>query len=371
MLKKLLLAVLAIIVLMVIAAVVLYSNKSLRESVFLQPWSGFDAATATPAPDYTKEEAWAALPQTKDLADVTPPESDARDGQADALVDVFFLHPTTYYSKDGWNAHFDEGGATRELLESGVLRYQASAYNGCCRVFAPRYRQATLYAFMDKGGDGDKALDLAYQDVAAAFDEFIAHRNMGRPFIIAAHSQGSLHGIRLLNEKIAGTPLARRMVAAYLIGSSLPVEAGVPGIPVCETADETGCMINWNSVKDAVDREGWTTNGKTWMAGSYTKIGENELTCINPLTWKRDGSAIASDNLGSLPFVTADQPFPAAEVGLTGADCTNGVLVVSPPDKEGYTYGVFNGDYHIYDYNLFYLNIRDNLKTRINSFLGQ
>ncbi|MBI1262536.1 MAG: DUF3089 domain-containing protein [Rhizobiales bacterium] len=371
MLKKLLLAVLAIIVLMGIAAAVLYSNKSLREAVFLKPWSGFDLATATPAPDYTKEEAWAALPQTKDLADVTPADSDVRDGQAEALVDVFFIHPTTYYSKDGWNAHFDEGGTTKELLESGVLRYQASAYNGCCRIFAPRYRQATLYSFMDKSGDGDKALDLAYQDVSAAFEEFIAHRNMGRPFIIAAHSQGSLHGIRLLREKIAGTPLARRMVAAYLIGSSLPVEADVPGIPVCESASETGCMINWNSVRDAVDRENWTVNGKTWADGAYTKIGEKELTCINPLTWKRNDTAPASANLGSLPFVTADQPFPAAEPALTGAACSNDVLVVSPPEKEGYTYGVFNGDYHIYDYNLFYLNIRENLRTRIDSFLAR
>ena len=56
-----------------------------------------------------------------------------------------------------------------DLTDSWVMRDQASVFNECCRVFAPRYRQATLYSFQDNSGSGEKALDLAYEDVRTAF----------------------------------------------------------------------------------------------------------------------------------------------------------------------------------------------------------
>ncbi len=43
-------------------------------------------------------------------------------------------------------------------------------------------------------------------------------RNGDRPFILAGHSQGTFHAARLLGERIAGTPLAEKMVAACLVG---------------------------------------------------------------------------------------------------------------------------------------------------------
>jgi len=372
MLKKTLYAVLVLAVLLGAGAAVLYFNVPLRLSLFLKPWSGFDVSAAPPAPDYASDNAWAALPDRKDNADVVPPQSGATDNQAGATVDVFFIHPTTYYKKDGWNAHYDEGGATKEFLESGVLRFQASAFNGSARVFAPRYRQATLYSFIGKDDDEKAALDLAYQDVARAFDEFIARRNQNRPFIIAAHSQGSLHGMRLLKEKIAGTPLAARFIAAYLIGSSMPREAHIPGIGPCATPTETSCYINWNSVADAKDREGWTQTGTTWSEGRYHLAGGVANTCVNPLTWTLDTAAPASANLGGLPFVKSTENFPAVIRELTGAACQGGLLVVSPPtDSIGFTFGVNRGDYHIYDYNLFYMNIRANVAERIAAFTTQ
>jgi len=372
MLKKTLWALLVLVVLLVVGAAVLYFDTGLRFQVFLKPWSGFDAASAPPAPDYTKDDAWAALPSVADNADVVPPDSGATDNQASAGIDVFFIHPTTYYKKDGWNAAYDEGGATKGLLEAGVLRYQASAFNGSARVFAPRYRQATLYSFIGKSDEEKAALDFAYQDVARAFDEFIADRNNGRPFIIAAHSQGSLHGMRLLAEKIAGTPLAKRLIAAYLVGSSMPREAHIPGIPSCATPTQTSCYLNWNSVRDAKDREGWTKTGTTWSEGQYHLADGAPNTCVNPLTWTLDASAPASANEGGLPFVKSEESFPPVIKELTGAACEGGLLVVSPPtDSIGFTFGVNNGDYHIYDYNLFYMNIRTNMAARVAAFTPQ
>lgn len=372
MLKKILWAVLVLMTLLGVGVAILYLNEPLRLSVFLKPWSGFDVASVPPAPDYTRDDAWAALPDRKDNADVVPSESGAIDNQANAEVDVFFIHPTTYYKKDGWNAHYDEAGSTKDFLEFGVLRFQASAFNGSARVFAPRYRQATLYSFIGKGDDEKAALDFAYQDVARAFDAFIADRNQGRPFIIAAHSQGSLHGMRLVKEKVADTSLATRFIAAYLVGSSMPREAHIPGIGPCVTPVETSCYINWNSVSDAKDREGWTETATTWSEGRYHLAAGAPNTCVNPLIWTLDEQAPASVNLGGLPFVKSEESFPAIIKNLTGATCEGGMLVVSPPTNSiGFTFGVNRGDYHIYDYNLFYMNIRANAAERVAAFSNQ
>jgi alpha-beta hydrolase superfamily lysophospholipase len=62
-------------------------------------------------------------------------------------------------------------------------------------------------------------VDLAYADVKAAFQYYLAHYNEGRPIIIAGHSQGTAHATRLLHEFFEHDPkLRRQLVAAYLIG---------------------------------------------------------------------------------------------------------------------------------------------------------
>ena len=88
---------------------------------------------------------------------------------------------------------------------------------------------------VDQNGDGGKALELAYQDVRAAFNYFINERNNGRPFIIAGHSQGAFHADRLL-KAVAGKALQQRLVAAYPVGFSID---GSNGIDVYTSAEQT------------------------------------------------------------------------------------------------------------------------------------
>ena len=131
-----------------------------------------------------------------------------QDVQATAEVDVFFVHPTTFFGTAGWNQSLDDT-STNQLTDMFVLRSQASVFNSCCRIYAPRYRQATIFSFMDSSGSGKDALQLAYGDVERAFDYYIEHYNQGRPFILAGHSQGSVHARTLLEKRITGTPLRR------------------------------------------------------------------------------------------------------------------------------------------------------------------
>lgn len=327
-------------------------------ALLIKPGGSFEEIASPPAPDYSQSENWAALPDRQDSADVVP-AGGASDNQATAAVDVFFLHPTTYYDRANWNQPLDDPKAN-EFTDKNVLRGQASSFNGNGRVYAPRYRQATLYSFRDKEGNGPKALDLAYADVKAAFQYYLDNYNEGRPIILASHSQGSRHGTKLLEEFFAEEPLRSKLVAAYMVGwggSPNKDEGEIAGIPVCESPDQTGCWLTWNSV------------GPDAAGGRVDK----DAICVNPLTWKTDGEYAAHElNLGGVSFSEDENETPDPDVGVVCAQCVDGVLVISRPEVEGYSYMPMGKDnYHIYDYGLFYMNVRENVRERVEAYLAQ
>ena len=120
------------------------------------PESAFTAASAPPRPDYSTQGAWAALPGPS----------------SHKPADCFYLHPTAYFGAS-WNARFDDAAASLQVDELHV-GVQAAAFGETCRVFAPRYRQMTYTGFVTSDADSARgAADLAYSDVARAFDFFL------------------------------------------------------------------------------------------------------------------------------------------------------------------------------------------------------
>jgi hypothetical protein len=320
-----------------------------------------------PAPDYAQPAAWAAWPGRASGADSVPPGLDhAASGEQKA--DTFFIHPTTYLSGPAANARYDEPDATSERIDRGVLRFQASAFNACCRIYAPHYRQAAISAFQhDNDAKAQAAFELAYGDVQRAFDYYMAHENHGRPFILASHSQGSLHAMRLLQERIARQPAQRLLVAAYIVGYPLPEELAAAGVPVCTSAAETGCFVDWNTVKTGTHEDSRQESRLVWLDGRYQHIDGRSRVCVNPLDWRVGGEAPAAANLGSLPGA-AGAELPAPVPQLTGARCQDALLEVAIPWSK--SRGFVNlltlfGSYHILDYNLFYTNIRINAGQRV------
>ena len=71
------------------------------------------------------------------------------------------------------------------------MPYQASAWADAGRLFVPFYRQNHYRAFFEpyRKQGGNAAIALAYADVKAAFDHYMAYENNGRPIILAGHSQ--------------------------------------------------------------------------------------------------------------------------------------------------------------------------------------
>ena len=328
------------------------------------PGASFEALPPAPADAYARPDMWFARPDKPGNPALWTPAGQTPAPNARAAV--FFIHPTSYLDRSRWNAPLDdaEANARAELF----LRGQASAFNAVGQVWAPRYRQATFGAFLTSGADATKALDLAYRDVALAFDRFV--REAGdRPIILAGHSQGALHLTRLLREKVAGMPLAKRVVAAYVVGWPVSKTADLPalGLPECTRADQAGCLLSWQSfaepadpalIRDAFD----ATSGPTGIARAGTRI-----VCTNPLTGTADAAAPATANHGTL-LPNVDFTSATLVVGAVPARCDGrGLLLIgAPPQLGGYV--LPGNNYHVYDYSLFWADVRADAARRLAAF---
>lgn len=305
-------------------------------------------------PDYSNLDYWAAHPWKRDPSDSLP-RALQKNYAPDSAVDIFFIHPTSYTNRSmphGLNAPIDDSAINRKT-DFGSILYQASIFNQAGRVFAPRYRQANYFAYFPADtAAAIAAFDKAYADIKAAFEYYLQYYNKGRPVIIAAHSQGTTHGKRLLKEYFEGKPLQNRLVAAYLVG--MPVEPDFfSAIPACTNPNQTGCLCSWRTFK-----EGHTD----------TFIDKENFTAIvtNPLTWDTaQASATRKVNPGSVLL-----KFSKLKSKVAGATVHKGVLWTEKPHFLGSMF-IKDPNYHIADYNFYYLSIRQNVQQRINAFRKQ
>ncbi|GAK34158.1 hypothetical protein AQ1_02055 [alpha proteobacterium Q-1] len=334
------------------------------------PEQSYSQAPQSPQPDYSLPSSWAARPGADADARVTPQGVALPDPLA---ADVFFIHPTTYLGTDYWNAPIDEPSATASI--PAVLKAQASPFAASAQIYAPRYRQAAFGAFIAANADTVSALMLAYRDIDAAFDAFLAMRGSDRPFLLVGHSQGALLGSFLLKNRIAGTPLAERMVAAYLPGwtFSLTHDLGaLPGMGACENALDTGCVLSWQSFGEAGNPD-YMIKGYQNQVGLDGQLkGQSPMLCINPISWQPNGAAPRSAHLGSVPPVSQpDAALPAPLPQALAAECReNGFLYLSPDPGDAFNRFLMPGkNYHVYDIHLFAMDIRANARDRIKAWL--
>lgn len=302
-------------------------------------------------PNYNDLNYWAAHPWKKNSSDTIPPS--LINIKRDSLTDVFFIYPTTYIDVTmpmGWNANIDDEEINKKTDNTTIL-YQASVFNNHCRIFAPRYRQANIKAFFtsDKSAS-DKAFDLAYGDIKKAFEYYLQNFNKGRPIIIASHSQGTLHAGRLLKEFFEGKELQKKLVCAYIIG--LPVFVNYfTELQPCKDSTATGCFVSWRTFKEGYVPE-------------FVKSEKEKVYVTNPLTWALDESlAPAKLNKGGI-LKNFNKIIPR----LVHAQIHGNILWVNKPGFFGNIF-LTTRNYHIADYNLFYMNIRENVATRIDSYL--
>jgi hypothetical protein len=351
------LGVLALLAAAGVAGGTIYAFRDNLSRYAVKPSREFDAARAPPRPDYANAGAWFALPQT-----------------ASQEADVFFVHPAAYYGGASWNAPATDSEMSARVKGS-IAPLFAGPFAGAANLFIPRYRQAGPYAFMTNQPGAQKARALAYEDLAAAFRNFLSVRNGQRPFAIAAQGQGTLYATRLLHEFVAPDEGVRaRFVAAYLADAALPADQFLdylkPLVP-CTDGLQKGCVNAWSAAKQGMRTDHARLTAPVWRAdGGFDTTRGRPLVCVNPLTWDLDGRAAdITMNLGAARLDPDGADGVMLRAGATGADCWNGLLWVDvqPAPLFGFT-GPRYRDLFPPGENLFYENIRQNFVRRLETF---
>ena len=299
-------------------------------------------ATAAPAPakknDYRKANAWLCRPGRKDACTVDLTTTVvAADGAlsrekwvADrkAPVDCFYVYPTV--SNDATPNSDMRAGPE----EKNVVLHQFARFGSRCRLYAPLYRQVTLGAL--RAGMAGKTVpvdrELAYNDVADAWNHYLAHDNDGRGVILVGHSQGARVLSDLIAKQIEGTPAQSKIVSAMLIGTGVTVPKGavVGGtfkhMPLCRANDQTGCVISYasfraNAPPPANSRFGKAAGGQLAACTNPAALGGGSGELHAYLSAKPSASGAS---LPPKPWTTPAKPIGttfASAPGLLTAEC--------------------------------------------------
>jgi hypothetical protein len=328
-------------------------------STALDPKVPFQTYEPPAEPDYATSQAWYLRPTT-----------------ANALAaDVFFIAPTTYDGGRNWNARLNAKKANRQFLEVMAPNY-VGPFVSVGRVFAPRYRQASLYSLTTLREDAREARQFAYGDVRDAFRWYVDQDNGGRPFILVGVEQGGTLGLRLLAEEIARDPVLRsRLVAAYLVDTVVPADA--PPIPPCAEPGQAGCLAAWARVyegdfdasKRLLDR------ALVWNArGELENLTPRPALCFNPILGAVTGQpAPVRLHLGAANATGLEWGArPAFMARQVSAKCEGGVLQVTKPRSSSLQEtGSWADRRKVPGFNLFYADIEADAKRRLAAWLAR
>ena len=355
----------AVLIMVVVAgrlALIFWGDDLAR--LALVPSRGFEPQPPLPASAYADASGWLARPGLgpDDPARFRPAGLPGNETPLDAAV--FFVHPTSYFERAHWNAPLADPSA--DSIARLMIRGMASAFNASDAVWAPRYRQMTMGGFLADRPEREPALALAYGDVRAAFHAFLAATPPTRPLVLVGHSQGALLLKRLLRDEVAGTPLARRVAAVYLVGWPVSLTHDLPqiGLPACTRAAEAGCVSSWLSYAEPADTRLTLTAYARFSALDGQSPGTSPFLCTNPLTSTPDSAAPASANRGTL---MADSALANAHLqpGTVPARCGPEHILLIGPGPEMGEYVLPGNNYHVYDIPLFWANVRADVAARV------
>ena len=326
----------------------------------LDPKEPFQTYKPPRAPDYAQPAAWALKPDS---------------GQAGVAADVFFVSPTTYDGGRDWNAPIDDEASDRFFRRTIAPNY-AGPFVRVGRIFAPRYRQASLYTLLTLREDARDARRFAYGDVAAAFRWYRDHDNAGRPFVLAGVEQGGTLAARLLAEEIAPDPALRaRLVAAYLVDTVIP--ASPTPVPPCVQRAQAGCVAAWASavdgdlerVQDLKDRSlVWGPGGQLENLQGRTPL------CFNPILGAvTDAPAPARLHLGATNATGLEWGArPAFLTRQVRARCERGILRLTQPRSASlHRSGSWADRQKVPGYNLFYADLEEDAMARVAAWSAQ
>lgn len=353
----------AILVGLIIAALLVLRiwSKELTEFTFV-PRGSFEQLPPLDANAYDDSAMWISRPGIADDPSRYLPEGARADMPSRAWV--FFIHPSSYLARDRWNGPIDDRDS--QMRADLFVQGMASAFNGSAAIWVPRYRQAAFGSFLVDRPESRQALAIAYADVAQAFDAFVKQVPADAPIVLAGHSQGSLHLLRLVKEKVKGTALEKRIVAIYAVGWPVSPQHDLPamGVAACTRPDQASCLLSWLSFAEPAD-SAVMLNAYHASAGLDGKPrGTEAVVCTNPLNGGAAPDAPAQANLGTMvPSPDLKSGKIVAKAVGARCDAKTGLLMLgNGPDMGPYV--LPGNNYHVYDYPLFWTNVRADVARR-------
>jgi hypothetical protein len=325
----------------------------------LDPKTPFQTYEPPRAPDYGGPAAWAMAPGGRPQA-------------GDPPADVFFVMPTAFEGGKEWNSPIGDPASDR-FFERVVAPNYAGPFYRVGRIFAPRYRQASLYTQMTLREDAREARRFAYGDVAAAFREFRDRGTDTRPFVLVGVEQGGVLAARLLAEEIAPHPAVRqRLVAAYLISTVVP--ASPTPVPACRRRAEAGCLAAWSAAYegDLQRPQALKDRSLVWSRdGQLVNLEGRPPLCFNPVLGAvTNAQAPARAHLGAVNATGLEWGVrPAFLARKIRTQCVGGVLKISRPKSQSLKLAGSWGDRQkVPGFNLFYADIEADALARLKAW---
>jgi len=315
-----------------------------------------------PAPNYQARSAWALEPPL-----VGP---DGKD------VEVFFIHPTTFDGGKNWNGPITDRRAS-QAMNRWVLPNYAAPFTEAGQVYAPRYRQASLYTSLTLFDDAILARQFPYGDIRAAFAAFVQRIPPQSPFIIVGVEQGGLLASRLVRDTIGVNPsLRRRLIAAYFIETAVPAEdyATVSATPACAASDQTGCVVAWISspTLDFIRASRIANRSLVWgRKGTLEGLNGRAILCVNPLLRREsDDEAAPRLNRGAANATGLEwRARPGFMARQVGAQCVDGILRVTRPSSASLrAHGDWMERRKAPEYNLFWADLEADANARATAW---
>jgi len=354
----------AVVSLLLIGLILAYIYRDDIFQTIQDPGQPFQTYDPPAAADYAALESWLAQP---DLG--------ADPFTLKAKGDVFVVVPSVYRGGEHWNLPFDDL-KRKSKLQRIVRPNYVSPYGESGRLFAPYYRQASLYAFMTNREDAQQAQDFAYQDVKRAFRVFLNQSPPERPIVLVGHNQGASHVQRLLMDFFQGG-LKQRLAVAYVIDHPLPLDSfdgPLSNLSPCTAPEQTQCVVAFGSFtpKDTVTAERFAERSLVHNGRRYEAINNRPTLCINPLLWTQsEDYAPARLHLGGVAAEGLDPDVvPAPMTKQAGTQCQNGLLLVDKPRSKSLRRPLQVGaKFRTNPSNLFYEDLKQDAKRRVQNLL--
>ena len=355
------------------------------------------------------------------------------DEKDDPQADVFFVSPTMYTGADNMkitDSTFKAqikgacgiqkpiyAGGNLSTASNGKINYVenddddvvSGGLNVKRRFFAPYYRQIGYKAYL-KDDRGESNLKIAYSDIKDAFQYYLDNYNKNpddnnnrRPIILAGFSQGADMCVRLMKD--FKDVLSDKLIACYVIGWRYTEEdRKACGIEPATDEESTGKVICFNCESENIGKE------DSAIKGSLMVPKDTKSYVINPLTWSTTNIDIDLDSnidfndgidnhQGAVIYVTTNNKLIPSDTSTSsnikiGAKINEerGTLIVDHEklfninneskafflgcSKEMGGNGIYEkiGDdngyiFHVLDYQLFYNNLKENVKKRTVNYL--